>query len=65
MIDNILRLQKRYFDKKNSIFNRIKENQQKIKIIELNDIGFNERLHIEHLIKENDKFRELLIFEVF
>lgn len=48
------------FDKRNSIFSRIKTNTKKIGLITLNHIGFNERLHIEDLAKENAKFRELL-----
>ncbi len=59
MTENILSSQKKYFDKRNSIFNRIEENIQKINLIKLSDIGFNERLLIEHLSKENDILKSL------
>lgn len=49
-----------YFDKRNSIFNKMKENIQKIAFILLNPIGTNEKIHLEHLSKENAKLREIL-----
>lgn len=49
-----------YFDKVNSIHNRIYENIQKIKLIKLNPIGFNESLHLNHLTNENRIFETLL-----
>ena len=49
-----------YLNKRNSIFNRMKENTKKIGLITRNHIEFDERLHINHLAKENAKFRELL-----
>lgn len=50
----------RYFDKVNSIHNRIGENIQKIEFIKLNSIGTNGNLHLNHLIKENKLFEILL-----
>jgi len=49
-----------YFDKVNSIHNRINENIQRIELIKLNPIGFNERLHLNHLTNENKVFETLL-----
>ena len=49
-----------YFDKINSIKNRIYENGQRIQFIKLNPIGFNESLHLNHLITENKIFETLL-----
>lgn len=49
-----------YFDKVNSIYNRIHENIQKIEIIKLNPIGLNESLHLNHLTNENKVFETLL-----
>lgn len=48
------------FDKKNSIFNRMKENIQKIGFIMLNPIGIDEKIHLKHLCKENAKLRQFL-----
>lgn len=48
------------FDEKNSIFNRMKENIQKIGFIVLNPIGINEKIHLEHLCKENAKLKQFL-----
>lgn len=50
----------KYFDKRNSIFIKIKENKQRIALIKLNPIGFNEKIHLEHLSKENANLREML-----
>jgi len=49
-----------YLDKINSIRNRTYENIQKIEFIKLNPIGFNESLHLNHLINENKTFEILL-----
>jgi len=49
-----------YFDRKNSVKNRIAENKQKIAMINLHNIGINERLHIDHLKIEIAKLREFL-----
>ena len=49
-----------YFDKINSIYNRLYENIQKIEFIKLNLIGFNESLHLNHLINENKILKTLL-----
>jgi len=43
----------KYFDKKTSILNKIRENNQKIAFISLNPIDYNEHLHITHLRREN------------
>ena len=43
----------KYFDKKPSILNKITENNQKIALISLNPIDYNEHLHITHLRREN------------
>ena len=49
-----------YFDKINSIYNRLYENIQKIEFIKFNLIGFNESLHLNHLINENKILKTLL-----
>ena len=49
-----------YFDKVNSIHNRIYENIQKIEFIKFNPIGFNESLHLNHLTNENRVLETLL-----
>ena len=49
-----------YFDKINSIYNRLYENIQKIEFIKLNLIGFNESLHLNYLINENKILKTLL-----
>ena len=49
-----------YFDKINSLHNRIKENNQKIEFIHLNLVGFNEKIHLEHLEKETTILTRLL-----
>lgn len=49
-----------YFEKVNSIHNRIYENIQKIELIRLNPIGFSESLHLKNLINENKVFETLL-----
>jgi len=49
-----------YFDKVNSIHNRIYENIQKIEVIKLNPISFNESLHLNHLTNENRALLTLL-----
>ena len=49
-----------YFDKINSIHNRVYENIQKIELIKLSPIGFNESLHLNHLKNENRTFETLL-----
>jgi len=49
-----------YFDKKNYIFNRMKKNIQKIGLIMLNPIGIDEKIHLEHLCRENAKLRKIL-----
>jgi len=49
-----------FFDRINSIYNRIYENIQKIEFIKLNPVGHNESLHLNHLINENRVFETLL-----
>jgi hypothetical protein len=49
-----------YFDKINSIFNKIKENNQKISLLMLKPIGFTERIEIDHLCTENAKLKIIL-----
>ena len=51
---------KDYFDVRNSIFNKMKENTQKINFINLNSIGLAERIHIDHLTRENAKMVRIL-----
>lgn len=47
-------------DTLNSLTNKIAENIQKISFIELNPIGTNEKLHINHLQKEIVQLNKLL-----
>ena len=49
-----------YFDKKNSIFNRIKENNQKIGLFMLKPIGLIEKTEMNLLTSENSKLKLLL-----
>ena len=42
-----------HLNDKKSILNKIKENKQKIALISLRPIGYNEHIHINHLKREN------------
>lgn len=49
-----------YFDKINSLLNRIEENEQKIAFIKLNPIGSNQTIHLKQLQKEIVIFKKLI-----
>ena len=50
----------KHFDAKNSLINRISENKQKIELIKQYIMDFNQKIHLEHLEKENFTLNNLL-----
>lgn len=51
---------KEYFDAMNSIKNRIRENEQKIELINLSSKNIYSKIHLEHLEKEIITLNKLL-----
>lgn len=51
---------KEYFDTINSLSNRIAENRQRIELIQLTPLSVNEKIHIQHLQKENVQLYKIL-----
>lgn len=50
----------KHLEAKNSLINRIAENKQKIELIRLYKIDFNDKIHLEHLEREIITLNKLL-----
>jgi len=51
---------KEYFDTINSLTNRITENIQKIELLKITPFSINEKIHLQHLQKENIQLWKIL-----